>query len=373
MEMRALIALLYIAIMWLSLTALSMSESYEVYRVETTYVASGSGEISEELLSKTFLLAPSIEGWQELINFTLYVDGRREKAYVKEDTQGNSYVALKQGIKFSGRTNLTLVQYVRVFNGYSRRQYTPSQGLKEGPGDRRYISLKGFWNCSYGGATLADLEKLSEKLGRGESIDYIYRVVDWASKNTKYVLGIKGGGVMCPAEFYVKREGACGDIHVFLAAMLRMRKIPSYVYYSYIYVGGHNLTLAGDDVRVEMLNVLPHMFLMVGDSGKWFPVDLTYHSSMGGGIGDFISGAGANTKSNVIVLYRVVDENPNDYLMVYFPSNNSKIDLRIKVEKVGYSRPRVADNWFFIALIAAAVLLAIILFESSPTEGADYV
>lgn len=346
--------------------------SYEVvYELKTTYIAVGEGVIDETIFSKTFILAPTINGWQRLLNYTLLVNGKTANIIVKTDDQKNKYITLDKNIKFDGKINLTLIQYIKVETGHNRKKYLPpSNDTIQPPQDPRLLSTKGFWNCNYNNIGIKDLKNLATLLSENTytRIDYVYRVIDWVNKNTKYTLGLREGGIVCPAEFYSLKEGACGDIHAFLTTMLRVKDIPSYLYYSLIYYGGKNITYQGSDASFHAYNALPHIFSMAVLDGAEFPIDITFSSSPSGQPIDNIVYAGANSRENIIVLYKVIDANPNDYLMVYFPSNNSKVSLYISLTKTVKLEKRPETGHAILVVLSLVLLALLILFKPPSTE-----
>lgn len=365
---RAIPLILAICILQ-SLGGISASHGV-VYELKTTYIAVGRGVIGEAIFSKTFILAPTIDGWQKLLNYTLLVDGKPFNVSVRVDGQGNRYVSVDGGIKFDGKINLTLVQYISVETGKNRRKYLPpSSYAGQPPSDPKLLSIRGFWNCSYNNIDIKDLENLANLLGENAHtrIDYIYRVIDWIDKNTEYTLGMRGG-IMCPAEFYSIKKGACGDIHAFLTTMLRIRGIPSYLYYSLIYFQGKNITYRGDGASFYAQNALPHIFSMARLDGVEFPIDITFSSKHSDQPAENIASAGVNSRENIIVLYKIVDANPNDYLMVYFPSNDSKVSLHISLTKnARLGKMPEAGNTILVPL-SLVLLTLLILFKAPSTE-----
>ncbi len=363
--------LLLFALLVLILVGKLNANYMSVYRLRITYVAEGQGVVGEEIYSKTFLLAPNIQGWQHLINYTLYINGKNIKAYVKQDSQGNKYVYPGKNSNLNGHINITLIEYVEVIPPPQREPRLPpedcsSTSLRQD----RYLYLGGFWSHPYGRVTIADLKKLSDLLG-GERLQYVYRVVAWVLTNTKYKLGLRGG-ISYPTEFYSEKEGACGDIHAFITTMLRIKGIPSYLYYAYIYRENASIKLIGQKARYETRNALPHMFSTALLCGKTFPIDLTYPTARDPY--SAVRNAGVNTGDRVIILAKIIDADPNDYLLVYAPSNTSNVEVRVYIDRsVTYkSAQGSATLLSIIALLVIAILALISLLKPSSTIGADH-
>ncbi|GEM_PF-1491090 len=373
MPLKKTSTLLLAAIAVLAAASQPLGAGYvSVYRIKTTYIAEGKGVIGEEIYSKTFLLAPAIQGWQRPINYSLYINGERAEASVKRDSQGNRYLYPGKPLRFSGRVNITLVEYVEVIPPPQREVRLPPDKCEASTWQQeRYLYLGGFWGHPYGETTLDDLRKLAETLG-GRGLQYIYRVTAWVLTNTRYRLGVRGG-VSYPTEFYVEKTGACGDIHAFITAMLRIKGIPSYLYYAYIYRENASMKLLGQKASYATRNAMPHIFSMAVLCGKSFPIDLTYPTARDPY--SAVREAGVNTGDRVIVLARIIDADPNDYLLVYAPSNTSRVSLTVDVEKiVAYRAGHSASALLAIlSLLLIAALALLSLLKPSTTVGADYV
>ncbi len=351
-----------------SLAAATLSAGYiTVYRLKITYLAEGTGKIGEEIFSKTFPIAPDIEGWQRTVNYTLYLNGRTIHVFVKRDSQGNRYAYAGHDIAINGKANITLVEYVEVIPPPLReRKIPPESPCAREETYKQMLYLEGFWGHPFNGVSLSDLKQLSESLDGTSKITYIYRVIEWVLSNTEYRLGVNGG-VMYPTEFYVEKHGACGDIHSFIVTMLRIKRIPSYVYYALIYRRGASAEMSSRKASFKTVNALPHIFATVRLCGRDFPVDLTYPAAR-----DPLSAirnAGINTGDNVVVLYRILDANPNDYLLVYAPSNNSRVNVEIEITKNSYFTSNRPPLLAIAALALLAALAVISLLKSTSTVG----
>ena len=351
------------------LAAQLLTAGYQsIYRIQITYVAEGRGSIGEDIFSKTFFLAPTIDGWQKLVNYTLTVNGAPLHAKVKRDSQGNMYLYPGTPVPLNGKVNITLVEYVLVTPPPQRVRREPPLEPCRPTGRPDMLSLEGFWSRRYDGATIKDLRGLASLLG-GEGVEYVYRLIAWVISNTHYKLGVRGG-VKTPTEFYVERVGACGDIHSFIVAMLRIKGIPSYLYYAFIYRENAYTRIGGHKASFELRNALPHMFAMARLCGKDFPIDVTYPAAQSPR--SAVLDAGVNRGDNVIVFLRIIDADPNDYLLVYAPSNESTVNVYVKVSKyTAYERGEQSIVLPLLASILVVALAAYSLLKSTATVGAD--
>lgn len=300
---------------------------YKTYHIRVEYVARGEGIIGAEIFSRHFLLVPTIDQIQERTRAQMYVNGVPANFSVKRDSEGNEY-ADPGPIYFSGAVNITLVQDVRVASPPFRGRWLLRERITWSNLEGTYPG--GFWRCNSSSKSFEDLVALSNQLRKpSDTVDqYIINVVRWTLERYKYSVR-EEGGVTCPAAFMERMVGSCGDVHAFVAALLKLQGVNTSLVYAYIAFPEARQSIATSTISFTLEGAYPHIFVIASISGVTLPIDLT--ASAGSTPADKISKASVNELDNIIILYRVSGSDPNDYLLVHAPTGAREVKLTIRV------------------------------------------
>jgi hypothetical protein len=334
---------------------------HRTYYLKVEYVARGEGVIGPEVFSRHFLLAPTIEGFQERDYAQVFINGLPTSFAVKKDSEGNDY-ADPGSISFSGTINITLVQRVKVVAPPFRGRWTLVEGIAwDKAGGKTYPG--GFWRCNSSSKSFEDLVSLSSQLRRSSSTvdQFIVNTVQWTLERFSYSVR-EEGGVMCPARFMERMSGSCGDVHAFVAALLKIQGVDTSLVYAYVVSPEARQSITTSTTSFTLEGAYPHIFALANISGILLPIDLT--ASTGSSPADKVSGASVNMLDNMVILYRVNKGDPNDYLLVYAPSGAQEVRLSIRV---------TADSWeetgHYAVLAAGLALLLLLLREGRATSA----
>jgi hypothetical protein len=325
--------------------------NFDTYLVRSSYVASGgSGTIPLETLSRNLLLAPSLPGYQERLTAELYVNSQRVDFTVGVNEDGNEFPSVT--LNYSHAINITLIQRVAVYRASFRSFFNtmvnppwPLHSADKLPGNS-------FWRCNGTGVKLTSIERISDELASEAKnpVDYAYRIVEWLNAhNIRYEQSF-GGGVMCPSIFLETGRGACGEYASFIAALFKFRGIKSYVYYALIQDSRALITLNSSRSTFIIRGAYPHMFTVVEIENSRVPIDATANA------GDPVRGAAAVSLDNVIIVYRVSNSDPNDYLLLYAPNNEAKVSLSVEV-----SRENLAGTQLGVDVLAGFLAITLLL------------
>jgi len=334
---------------------------HKTYYLRIEYVVKGEGVVGPEVFSRHFLLAPTIEQFQERDYAQIYVNGVPVSFSVRGDSEGNEY-ADPGSVSFSGAVNITLVQRIKVATSPFRGKWILRGGIAwdEVKGGSR---LGGFWKCNSSSRSFEDLATLSNQLRRSSSsVDqFIVNVIRWTLERFTYSER-EEGGVMCPARFMERMTGSCGDVHAFIAALLKIQGVDASLIYAYIVFPEATQSITAGTTSFTLEGAYPHIFALVNISGILLPIDLT--ASTGSSPADKVSRASVNALDNIIILYRVSSSDPNDYLLVYTPSGAQEVRLSIRV---------LTDSWeevkHYAVLVAGLALLLLLLREGRATSA----
>jgi len=334
---------------------------YKTYFLRIEYVVRGEGVIGPEVFSRHFLLAPTIEQFQERSYAQVYVNGAPVSFSIRRDSEGNEY-ADPGSVSFSGTVNITLVQRVRVAIPPFRGRWTLRGGITwDKVSGENHIGS--FWKCNSSSRSFEDLVHLSSWLRRSSSsVDqFIVDAIQWTLERFSYSVR-EEGGVMCPARFMERMSGSCGDVHAFIAALLKIQGIDASLTYAYVVSPEARQSIAAGTTSFTLEGAYPHIFALVNISGILLPIDLT--ASKGSSPMDKVSGAGVNVFDNMVVLYRVSKGDPNDYLLVYAPPGAQEVRLSIRV---------TTDSWEEVeryAVLAAGLMLLLVLLREGRATSA---
>lgn len=318
-------AIFIILTIWLSVPLTSRT-----FVIKTVYIAHGNGVVGSSVFSKHLILAPTIPGAQERVSADLYVNGLAVSYKVGVDQEGNEY-ADPGPLAFTGAVNLTLVQTVRTVSPPFRMRFElPTDTSWERATSK--LPKNSFWRCNSSKVKVVDLEKLSWELrSRAETPDrYILNVVQWTLERFNYSVD-SDGGVRCPAMFLEKLTGPCGDVHAFIAALLKMQGIDAALVYALVVDPSAKQELGSQTVNYVLVGALPHIFTVANLSGKAVPIDLT--AGTGETAEEEILWASFNIFDNIIALYKVKESDPNDYLLVHFAEGAERVSLQVTVEE----------------------------------------
>jgi len=334
---------------------------HKTYHIEVEYVVMGEGVVGAEVFSRHFLLAPTVELVQKRVYAQMYVNGVPLGFSIRRDSEGNEY-ADPGPIFFSGVANITLVQSVEVAAPPFRSRWVFRRGIAWEE-VRKEAYPGGFWRCNSSSKSFEDLVALSNELRRpGDTVDqYIENVVQWTLERFSYSVR-EEGGVTCPTRFVEHMTGSCGDVHAFVAALLKLQGVDTSLIYAYVASPEARQSIASSTTSFTLEGAYPHIFALVNISGILLPIDLT--ASVGNSPHDKVSRASVNELDNIIILYRVSEGDPNDYLLVYAPPGAREARLSVRV---------LADSWEeakrYMMLAAGLAVLLLLLRERRATSA----
>lgn len=322
------------------------------YILVTTYVAKGgAGTVPIDVFSRNLLLAPSIQGYQERLSAELYINSRPVNFTVKVDNEGNEYPYVGE-VAYTGFINVTLVQRVRVYAVHSR-SYFGVPASSSWPATRAgSLPRNSFWRCNTSAVGLRDLRSISNRLAANASgpVDFAYKVARWALSEAKYEESY--GGISCPSAFLKEKKGACGDFSAFIAALLKIQGLNAYLVYSLVEDQGAYLNVSTARSSFLIKGAYPHVFTVLEVDGYRVPIDAT--ANVGG---DPIRGAVALNRDGVVILYKVVNSDPNDYLILYAPGNDAQVYYSIVVKR----NQGTIDAGFGWSILGVAVAIVLVL------------
>lgn len=308
-------------------------------------------------------LIPTIEGWQELADIIVLVNGHREEYVISTDGDGNTLVKLRNNmlIRRGESVNITVIQEIWVYwslmgLGFIRKRAVLPQSLSfsisEVPSNMsKYAYLNEKWSWWLKGENKEFFEeKLHEILSRANTKDLaevIRRISLWV--NTYVEDEQTSDNVKTPIETLHKMKGTCMDQAFLISAALRYYRIPAVIAYSIVYrEGTYKINLS--NYEEEYVNVYPHAFVMCwAPTVGWFPIDTAYNAQ------DPIGGAAINVFDNVIILAKMVESNPVEFLSYPLPSDN--VNLKVKIMLVKTSNPLITLALICLALIALTFFL----------------
>lgn len=317
-------------------------------------------------------LVPTIGGWQELLSYAVFKDGQNITGdfVVLRDIDDNLLLSPQTEevieIPPGGSINITLVQHVKVYRGgffshRTRRKLPPeSPPLGAAPPDAfgRYLLLNGFWNYTHGAYNSKLIEEVSEVLSSNASTqrDYLLAAARWILSNVRYKLPFQGG-IIPPSMTLVRKEGACGEFSTLLISLLRVRNIPSFMYLAVYYDPSLHLNITADGVEYHADNAVQHAFVMALIGDEWVPVDLTLPRRSPEEAAKCVDEAGINISDKIIVTIRVVNKNPNEYLLIGTPVKGLKLKYYTSLEVVKeIKEPNIVLIAALLALIVAAIV-----------------
>lgn len=360
----------------------SLLSSYVYYTIITEYTFHNVGNttifINSSNISPGFYLALDIDGWQKLLNFSLYKDDiLLNDIIVEKDDSGNRKILTRNLLKLEPRNKITLklIQVIRVNTvsifSSSRKKITlpkksPMLYTKYNMSDvNNYLYSKGFWNIS------KNIEEISNNLANNVATvnQYILSIIRWTLNNIKYNIS-KSGGIIPPELVVIRKTGACGEISSLIVSLARAKGIPSYLYLAYYYDPKINMSNKNGLYSYEMIHVFQHVFAMVYiDDITSVPIDLTLPKRKVGEELETINGAGINTMDRIIILNKITHEDPNEFLMVASPDNNISMRYKVIVIRKNPSIGKGIASNVFILLFLLFLIIAVILLFLRDTEN----
>jgi transglutaminase-like putative cysteine protease len=320
------------------------------YIIKTSYIVNGgSGQLPLEVFSHNLHLVPSLPGFQERVSAKLYVNSREVNFSIGIDEEGNEYPFVS--LSYAGRLNITLVQRVVVYPASARGFFKTADNLPWPLRPEDELPRNGFWRCNGTKINLPYLENVSKTLSMQSAspIEYAEKIVSWLkNRGVKYENSF--GGVVCPSRFLEQASGACGDYASFIAALFKIKGVKSYVFYALVYDAKALVTSNSTNYSFVTRGAYPHMFTVIDIDGKRVPIDATANT------GDPIKGASVVALDNVVILYKVMNRDPNDYLILYAPNNDAKVSLIVEITQANTSTPML-DTEILLGLLAIALVL----------------
>jgi len=278
-----------------------------------------------------FYLIPNISGWQYVEEVLVYINGKladKNKYYIDE-VDGNKLLKFHSPFRLDvgGKLNVTLVQkvvvYRLVFSGVKRVPRGLKGGLKEPMPTEDYLMLKGFYRKGDFSKVVETAEKME-----GSGFDVLLNILKFICSRIKY--SNSSYGIAPPAETLERGYGSCGDISALTVALLRLKEIPAFIYFCYVYEEGLNFYEKSPILTINYSNIGPHAFAMAYlESVGWVPIDMVIHA--GNRPIDCIEGAGVNINDRIIVYAKAVKLDPN-ILLVIAPQSKTKVYVEYRAE-----------------------------------------
>ena len=343
-----------------------------VYEYSVTYVFVNKGNstvvlpLNGSLLR--FYLVPDIEGWQELANYSVVIDGNdTTKSFrLTVDSERNQMLVSDDVLELEPGSNHTIqvVQLVRV-RSFGSREFKDMPAEMEAcnvTGELVYTG--GFWSDAENSTALDDLANELWNKSDEDWRQYVLEVVKRVAGNVEYGEPVEGG-VSLPRDVLKNRKGACGDRAGLITALLRRKGIGSYLYLSLYYYGKEPLKTKQDNIEVVYDKARLHIFSMCRCGDKEFPVDTTLPLVDPDRPALAIKGALVNKEDKVIVIARFVGGSPNSnvntLLEIYSPSSDVNLKVTIKLKVVERAYALTIYTLLSIAVLIAAVILYVAL------------
>ena len=313
--------------------------SYEI-TIRLTNVGCNNYHLNTTSLYPLFILAPTIKGWQSLRAYYVYLNCKLINSIFKitYDKDGNKYlVNTKPIIIKPGETiTLKLVQIIDVnwapfkLNLF-RKKATPLTGvnLNEDLSKYSFISPTGLWNYKNNTSKWLALKIFTSNIEKSSrnKLEEVLKCVNWMRNNVKPSL--PRAGVQSPTVTFQTRIGTCADQATLIVAMLRLMKIPSFVYLAFIY-DPHAVEKSPPQsiMKVAIYNIHRHVFAMASlDNKQWFPIDMTIHTY------DMpIENAFVNTSDRIIIWAQAVISDVNKFLIIKSPAMNIRMSVTMRLK-----------------------------------------
>ena len=342
----------------LSLCAFSSSGGV-YYEYNVTFVYYGGENTSKTVnigpQDLKLILVPSIEGWQQPVNYTLYVNGKALSPQIVIDDDGNRVINVEDPLTIppNGTLKITLLQTVYVESPPpfgSRKRYDRLVVDIDTSREETYVS--GFWSDD-ANHTLENLANQLWKYSGEDPEKYVLEVIKWVVTNIEYDK-ISTAPPARPVDVIKLKRGACGERAALVSALLRYKGIPSYLYIALYY--DENI-YANISSRVIYEDAGLHVFSFVINNEGGFVIDTTLPLTKPEIPQSAITQPLVNTGDNIIIIGRFVgakNTTLSDYLEVY--SDKYIVTLR-RLSVKGY------DNLgFLISTSTAITALIIIIF-----------
>ena len=337
--------------------ALLVSASIEfnktIYVLKTTYLLENTDNKTvtisfDENNIKEFLI-PDIEGWQALRNYTVYFNGVdiTKKCSLKS-YKGNKIIVIPSyTLKPKEKVNITTVQMIEVYwaeSGLTISRCSRSSALLE---NVRSISINssaltylgGFWTKHDNLTTWSKIIELKESIDADSDslAEYVFKVSKWVAENIAYNPG--NFVINYPAKILSDRKGVCGDKSALIVTLLRLKGIPSLIYFSIVYEENLFSKESSKYLNIEYRNFALHAFAVVCADETYVPIDTTVYADVGKC--PYIDGAGVNISDKIIVFAQASDSDPNEVLTFSLPSTELKANIYKTIEKKNNPREKL--------------------------------
>ncbi|RLI99208.1 MAG: hypothetical protein DRP08_07445, partial [Candidatus Aenigmatarchaeota archaeon] len=144
----------------------------------------------------------------------------------------------------------------------------------------------------------------------------------------------------------------------------RLANISSFVYLAYYYKPNMNILQNSSSINLKYINILPHAFSMVYTEYGWVPLDTTIPMRKSGEGLHAVVDASVNTDSNMIIYAKVVNNDPNDYLLIYSPIESVQLNLMIDAHEISMSDNLNFTSNVIIYLFFIAMIVMLYIFSS---------
>ena len=334
------------------------------YEYNVTYVYYGGKGTSKTIKigpeDLKLILVPSIEGWQRLVNYTLYVNGKTVSPQIAVDDDENSVLYLEKPLTISPNSTLkiTLLQLVYVESPPpfgNRKRYDKLVIDIDGSQEETYVG--GFWSDD-ANHTLENLANHLWEKSSGSPERYVLEVIKWVSSNIEYTK-ISTSISARPVDVIKLKRGACGERAALISALLRYKGIPSHLYIA-LYYNEH--IYANVSSRVIYKHAGLHVFSFVTNGECGFIIDTTLPITKPNLPQSAITQALVNIGDNVIVISKFIgakNTTLSDYLEIY----SDKYIVSLK--RISSQSSNYLGIYISTAIVIAAMLLVISLYVSS--------
>jgi len=311
-----------------------------------------------------FYLIPTIEGWQEVKKVEVLINGKRLDTveYSVKEIDGNKIIKFPVfQIKPGEKLNVTVVQevvvYRLVFPEFKREVRGLSRGFQDPKPSVEFAKLNKF----YKKGDFNKVIELAENVNGDSDKDILINCIKIILSRIKY--SNSSYGIAPPALTLERGYGSCGDISALLVAMLRIKNIPAYICFSYVYEEGLKVSERTPVLSVEYRNLGPHAFVMAYLSSiGWVPVDIVIHA--GNRPQDCIESAGINVNERLVVYGKAVGMDPNIFLIIA-PEDGTKVSVLYE----GLSVATEVDSTKVFYSIMMGVLIGYIVYLVLESES----
>jgi len=318
-------------------------------------------------------VALNIAGWQKLEKIAIYANGKDITHQCKIVEYKGSFIIETPlyELKPGETVNITVLQFIsanwaeggltlnrkfRTLSMLEKRELTNSFN------GTPLTYLTGFWVREGENSSWSAVIELSESLGRNVSSvpEYVHAVAKWVDEHIIY--DKETFQIKYPSKTLYEKRGACGDRAALVTALLRLKGIPSFMCLSIVYEEGVLINESTESLSLSYRNAALHVFSMACEGETCVPIDTTV--KMNYGESPYVDGAGVNISDRVLILAKMIGEDPNDYLTITLPSNS----LRLTILKTLKRIQKIEENLLVLLVIYVLLGVIVVLYIRNAAE-----